>query len=82
MIPAYFVADISAGYELPLSYHPERSEGSVKFSIHVNNLFNNMYYADAWVWRAYFLDTDSWYSEAGVFPQAPANFMMKVSLAF
>ena len=86
MIPAYFAGDLSAGYELPLSRR-DRTDGgsrcpSLSISLHVNNMFNNMYYADAWIWRAYFRDTDSWYSEAGIFPQAPANFMMKVSFAF
>ena len=55
---------------------------SLAFSLHVNNLFNNMYYADAWVWRAYFQESDSWYSETGIFPQAPANFMFKVAFKF
>jgi hypothetical protein len=41
-----------------------------------------MYYADAWLWRAYFQQEDSYYSEVGVYPQAPVNFMMKVSWRF
>ena len=86
MIPAYFAGDISAGYEFPLRRRDDISDDgstpSLSLSLHVNNMFNNLYYADAWVWRAYFRDTDSWYSEAGVFPQAPANFMIKISFAF
>ena len=71
-IPSYFVADMSLGYEV----------SALSFSIHVNNLFNHMYYADAWLWRAYFQQEDSYYSEVGVYPQAPVNFMMKVSWRF
>ena len=71
-IPSYFVADMSLGYEI----------SSLSFSFHVNNLFNNMYYADAWLWRAYFQQEDAYYSEVGVYPQAPVNFMMKVSWRF
>ena len=71
-IPAYFVADLSAGYELP----------HMTLSIHVNNLFNHMYYADAWLWRAYFQQEDAYYAETGVYPQAPANLMFKVSFRF
>ena len=41
-----------------------------------------MYYADAWLWRAYFQHEDAYYSEVGVYPQAPVNFMMKVSWRF
>ena len=86
MIPAYFTGDISAGYELPLRRRDHTSGNgkptSLSLSLHVNNLFNNMYYADAWVWRAYFQESDSWYSETGIFPQAPANFMFKVAFKF
>ena len=86
MIPAYFTADLAAGYEVPLRRRYSQSDGdrcpSLAFSLHVNNLFNNMYYADAWVWRAYFQESDSWYSETGIFPQAPANFMFKVTFKF
>ena len=71
-VPSYFVADMSLGYEM----------SSLSFSLHVNNLFNHMYYADAWLWRAYFKQEDAYYSEVGVYPQAPVNFMMKVSWRF
>ncbi len=102
MIPAYFVADLSAGYEVPVrrffagaqndkrgaqndnvGCHPERSEGSVlSFSFHIQNLFNNMYYADAWLWRAYFQQEEAFYTETGIYPQAPLNFMLKVAWKF
>ena len=86
MIPSYFTADLAAGYEVPLLRRDRQNDldrcPSLSFSLHVNNLFNNLYYADAWVWRAYFQESDSWYSEIGVFPQAPANFMLKVAINF
>ena len=71
-IPAYFVADLSAGYELP----------HISFSLHVNNLFSRMYYADAWLWRAYFQQEDDYISDVGIYPQAPVNLMFKVSYRF
>lgn len=76
-IPSYFVSDLSLGYEVPLKY-----ESNLTFSFHANNLFNNMYYADAWLWRAYFQQEDAYYSEVGIYPQAPLNFMFKVSYRF
>ena len=86
MIPSYFTADLAAGYEVPLLCRDRQNDldrcPSLSFSLHVNNLLNNLYYADAWVWRAYFQESDSWYSETGVFPQAPANFMLKVAINF
>ena len=68
-IPAYLVADLTVGYEMPL----------VTFSFHINNVFNRMYYADAWLWRAYFQNEDLYYTETGIYPQAPLNFMFKVA---
>ena len=76
-IPAYFVSDLSLGYEIPL-----KDDSALSFSFHVNNLFNNIYYADAWLWRAYFQQEDDYYSEIGIYPQAPANFMFKVACRF
>ena len=81
-IPSYFVADLSVGYEVPVGRHPEHSEGSLSFSFHVHNLFNRMYYADAWLWRAYFQQEDDYYSEVGIYPQAPLNMMFKVTWNF
>ncbi len=76
-IPAYFVADLSAGYEVPV-----KRSSSLTFSFHVQNLFNNMYYADAWLWRAYFQQENAFYAETGIYPQAPVNFMLKVAWRF
>ena len=72
-IPAYFVGDLAIGYDfsLPLS-----------ISLHVHNLFNRNYYADAWLWRAYFQQEDSYYAETGIYPQAPTNWMLKVTWKF
>lgn len=78
-IPAYFVADMSLGYDIPLRRDSDRK---ISLSFHVNNLFNNMYYANGWVYRAYFEQEDDYYVESGIYPQAPANFMLKVGFSF
>lgn len=80
-IPAYFVADLSAGYSVPVC-HSDRPKGWMAFSVHVNNLFNHMYYADAWLWRAYFQQEDDFISDVGIYPQAPLNLMFKVAIHF
>ena len=77
IIPEYFVADLSARYEVPLN-----KSSSLGFSFHVHNLLNNMYYADAWLWRAYFQQEDAFYADTGIYPQAPMNFMFKVTWKF
>jgi iron complex outermembrane receptor protein len=83
-IPAYFVAGLSLGYELPLSSVSGLYDKShtLRFIMHVNNLFNNMYYADAWLWRAYFQQEDDYISDVGIYPQAPVNLMFKVAWNF
>ena len=75
-IPAYFVADLSLGYDLPVR------DNELTFGLHVRNLFNNMYYGDAWLWRAYFQQEDSYYNQIGLYPQAPLNLMFKVGWRF
>jgi outer membrane receptor protein involved in Fe transport len=65
---------MAVGYTVP--------EVSLSFSLHVNNLFNRMYYADAWLWRAYFQQEDSFYEDIGIYPQAPLNAMFKVAWRF
>ena len=77
-IPAYFVADMAVGYEFPLRRRG-REGSSIGLSFHVHNMFNRMYYANGWVYRAYFQQEDSYYTEEGIYPQAPANFMFKIS---
>ena len=72
-IPAYFVSNLSLGYDV---------SSSLSLSFHIHNVFNRNYYADAWLWRAYFKEEDSYYSETGIYPQAPANFMFKASWRF
>ena len=82
-IPAYFVSDLSLGYILRLNQHTGHEKGSsLSLSFHVNNLFNRMYYADAWLWRAYFQQDDSYYSDTGIYPQAPVNYMFKAAWRF
>ena len=82
-IPAYFTGDFSMGYQIPLRGYSNIEDGSsLSLSFHINNLFNRMYYADAWLWRAYFKQDDSYYSETGVYPQAPLNWTLKLTWKF
>lgn len=71
-IPAYFVSGMSVSYEV----------SSLKFSLYVNNMFNNMYYADGWCWKNLVEEDGALIDGIGVYPQAPANFMFKVGFRF
>lgn len=76
-IPEYFVANfgIYNTFKLP-------RDGRLKLGLYINNLCNNMYYADAWVYRAHFEAEKSFYQEEGLFPQAPINAMVRMSVSF
>ena len=54
--------------------------GTLGIGFYVNNLLNAKYYADAWVYRA--MVGGSEYQEEGLFPQAPRNALLKVTLSF
>ena len=72
-IPAFFVTDLSLSHSFPLP------TGSLGVSVYVNNLLNRAYYAYAWVYRAWD-GTD--YMEAGLYPQALRNLMVKLTYSF
>lgn len=74
-IPAYFISNLSLSHEFSLG------SGFLGLAGYVNNLFSNRYYASAWVYRAVFAAGGS-YQEEGLYPQPPANFMLKLSYRF
>lgn len=75
-IPGYFVSDIVFKHEFSIS------GGKLSLGAYLNNVLNNKYFADAWVYRAYFSQDRSFYQEEGVYPQAPINFMIKLGYKF
>ena len=72
-IPAFFVTDLALSHSIPLP------TGSIGVSFYINNLLNREYYAYAWVYRAW---DGGEYTEAGLYPQAPRNVMLKLSYSF
>lgn len=77
-LPAYTVMNASATYGFDL---PRR--GTLTLGLYLGNILNNMYEADAWVYRAHFRGgSTEWYQEEGLFPQAPFNFMLRATLEF
>lgn len=75
-VPAYFVSNLSVSHEFDLRH------GKIGIAGYVNNIFNNMYYADGWAWNVYNVDDDSVESYPGIYPQAPLNLMLKISYRF
>lgn len=75
-IPGYFVSNLSVSHEFNVK------GGKLGISGYINNLFNNMYYADGGAYSMYNVDTKKVEADVWVYPQAPVNFMLKLSYRF
>ena len=75
-IPGYYVMNLSLTHEFSLRH------GKLGLGAYVNNLLNNMYIADGWCWKNMMESDGSIVDGVGVFPQAPANFMIRASYKF
>jgi len=79
-IDAYFVNNLRLSYDFPWG-------GGERFSVQlsVNNLFNEKYETNGWVWSCYYRQADGSlepYTEKSYFPQAGIHLMTNVSLRF
>ncbi|MBP3202409.1 MAG: TonB-dependent receptor [Bacteroidales bacterium] len=72
-IPAAWVMNLQLSHRFKLPF------GELGLAFYVDNLLNLKYYGSAWVYRAW---DGADYLEAGVYPQAPRNYMLKASLSF
>ncbi len=67
----YFVSNVNINYEWKQSLFK-----TLNFNLSINNIFNNKYCSNAWVYKALVGGTE--YIEDGYFPQAGINFMFGV----
>ena len=79
-INAYFVNNLRFSYDFPRS-------GRKQWAIHlsINNVFNEKYETNGWVWSCYYRQSDGGlepYTEKSYFPQAGIHLMTNVSLRF
>ena len=88
-IPAYFVSNLGVSYSIPLNKRSldfarddNKEKSSIRIAFYVNNVFNNMYYADGWCWKNLVEEDGAVADGIGVYPQAPINCMLKVSWNF
>ena len=81
-LPAYMVANASISDYFDIDLGP-RHYFRLTLGLYFGNLFNRMYEADAWVYRAHFRGgSTEWYQEEGLFPQAPFNCMFRAAIQF
>jgi iron complex outermembrane receptor protein len=71
----YFVNNIRINYTIETSFIKQ-----IDFMLTLNNIFNEKYETNAWVYRYYSDDVE--YEMNGYFPQAEFNFMLGVNLKF
>lgn len=76
-IPAYAVGNLSISNDFKI-----RKAGTISLGFFLSNFTSNLYYSNAWVYRAVFANGDPDYIEAGVFPQAPINWSLRLSYSF
>ena len=83
-IPGYFVSDLTLSHEFRLAETSDTGsrKSTVGLSLHVGNIFNNMYYADGWCWKNWSEKEKEVADGIGIYPQAPRNFMLKLSYRF
>ncbi|MBN1768071.1 MAG: TonB-dependent receptor [Prolixibacteraceae bacterium] len=74
-LDAYFVNNLKAAYTIYPGFFDE-----VEFSLLVNNLLNEVYETNAWVY-SYILGGER-YKMDGYFPQAGTNFLVGVNIRF
>jgi iron complex outermembrane receptor protein len=77
MLDDYLVCNLKIDYKLRVS-----NLTNARIEFFVNNLFNQNYVANAWVYRAAFANNAPDYREDGFYPQAGINFMARIALEF
>lgn len=73
IIDAYFVNNLRLNYTFKTKFIKE-----IGLNLMVNNIFNEEYESNAWVWN-YYLDGKR-YADFGYFPQAGINFLFGLNL--
>ena len=74
-IDAYFVNNLRLNYSLKTNFIKQ-----IDFLFTLNNVLNEKYETNAWVYRYYYDDVE--YDMNGYFPQAGFNFMLGLNLRF
>lgn len=76
MLKSYFVNNLKVGYDFSIA-----GVKNIGVQVGVNNLLNEKYITNAWVYRAEFRNAPD-YIEDGLFPQAVRNYWCRLSLRF
>jgi iron complex outermembrane receptor protein len=72
-LDGYFVNNFSASYSVKIRHLKE-----IGFNILINNIFNQKYESNAWVYQYYYDQVH--YEESGYFPQALINVLIGITI--
>jgi len=75
-IPSYCTAALILGKSFHIGL-----QSSIDVNFYVDNIFNKMYFSNAWVYMAEFADGEK-YIEEGFFPQPGRNYALKATFRF
>ena len=75
-VPGYCISNLSLTHEFNVG------SGKLGLGGYINNLFNTKYYSGGWCYKNVRESDGVIVDGIGIFPQAPINFMLKVSYRF
>lgn len=76
-LSAYDCTNASLSYTFKI-----KNVADAELGFFVNNLLSNQYICNAWGYEAHFANGDDTYIEKGVYPVAPRNYQVKLTLRF
>jgi iron complex outermembrane receptor protein len=76
-LDAYFVNNVKVDYLVRVG-----GLANMRLEVYVNNLLNENYIANGWIYRAVFANGSPEYREDGYYPQAGINFMTRLAVEF
>jgi len=76
-ISAYHCSNASLTYNFRI-----KDFADAELGLYVNNLLSNQYICNAWGYEAHFANGDATYTEEGLYPVAPRNYLTKLTIRF
>jgi len=76
-LPAYQTTNLSLAYDFRI-----KGMADASLSLHVINLTSQAYACNGWGYEAHFANGDPTYTEEGLYPVAPRNYLAKFAVRF
>lgn len=76
-LPAYQTTNLSLAYDFRI-----KGIADASLSLHVINLTSQSHASNGWGYEAYFANEDPTYTEVGLYPVAPRNYLAKFAVRF